>query len=263
MDHQHPHQRAANEHEHGENEHGEHDVELGGQRSHDQVADPTRSPLNPSDAVPAQTVLPVVRQPGGYPPGLLLVEDADQQIDHGGKAVAPVTEAGMPYRYKVRLAGRSAYTTTADEMLSLFVPDYPLPRPGEARTRQEVELDLVRSRGQHCLGVMVNHVALAILDGGLTSEEEQLLQRSAELDETGPITTSHCERWTDPRVPMLLMGDLYAAQYGRYEPPSGNVVFLFPGSAERYLSDLAALGLVALSQNPAWTSAPLVEVTGR
>lgn len=259
MDHQHP-------HEHTDGEHGEDGgIEVGGQRTHDHVAHPTRSstPLDPPDAVAAQTVLPVVSQPGGYPTGLLLLDDADQLIDHGGKAVPPVTDAGMPYRYKVRLAGRSAYATTADEMLALFVPDYPLPGPGDTRTKQEVALDLVRSRGQHCLGVMVNQVALAILGGGLTSEEEQLLQRSAELDETGPITKTHCERWTHPSVAMVLMGDLYAAQYGRYEPPSGNVVFLFPGNAERYLADLAGLGLLALSQNPAWTLAPLVEVVGR
>lgn len=263
MDHQHPHQHP---HEHTDDESGDGGgPEDNGQREHDHVAhrENSSTPLDASDAVPAQTLLPVVRQPDGYPTGLLLLDDADQLIDHGGKAVPPVTDAGMPYRYKVRLAGRSAYATTADEMLALFVPDYPLPTPDDTRTKQEVALDLVRSRGQHCLGVMVNHVALAILSGGLTSEEEQLLQRSAELDETGPITTKHCERWTHPDVAMALMGDLYAAQYGRYEPPTGNVVFLFPGGAERYLTDLAALGLLALSQNPAWTSAPLVEVAGR
>ena len=268
MDHQHPHQHP---HEHTHDEHGEgvgfedDGTELGGRRTHDRVAHSTGSstPPDAADTAAAQTLLPVVRQPGGYPKGLLLLDDADQLTDHGGKAVSPVTDAGMPYRYKVRLAGRSAYATTADEVLALFVSDYPLPTPGEVRTKQEVALDLVRSRGQHCLGVMVNQVALAILGGGLTSEEEQVLQRSAELDETGPITTTHCERWTHPSVAMVLMGDLYAAQYGRYEPPTGNVVFLFPGNAERYLTDLAELGLLALSQNPAWSSAPLVEVAGR
>ena len=258
MYHQHPHQNTDAARGDGGG------LEDDGQREHDHVArENSSTPLDPSDAVPAQTLLPVVRQPDGYPTGLLLLDDADQLIDHGGKAVPPVTDAGMPYRFKVRLAGRSAYASTADEMLALFVPDYPLPTQGDTRTKQEVALDLVRSRGQHCLGVMVNHVALAILSGRLTSEEEQLLQRSAELDETGPITTKHCERWTHPEVAMVLMGDLYAAQYGCYEPPTGNVLFLFPGSAERYLTDLAALGLLALSQNPAWTSAPLVEVAGR
>ena len=263
MDHQHPHQHT---HEHTDDERGDGGgLEDDGQREHDHVAhrENSSTPLDPSDAVPAQTLLPVVRQPDGYPTGMLVLDDADQLIDHGGKAVPPVTDAGMPYRYKVRLAGRSAYATTADEMLALFVPDYPLPTPGDTRTKQEIALDLVRSRGQHCLGVMVNHVALAILGGELTSEEEQLLQRSAELDETGPITAAHCQRWTHPDVAMLLMGDLYARVYDRYTPPAGNVVFLFPGTAERYLAGLAELGLLALSENPAWTAAPLVEVSAR
>ena len=210
----------------------------------------------------AATMLPVVRQAGGRPPGLLLVDDDDQQTDHSGKAVPPVTTAGLPYRYKVRLTGSNAYAMTADELLSLFVPDYP-PASPTAAGRHDAELERVRSRGRHCLGVMVDHVATAMLAGTLTPAEEQLLQRSAELDETGPITAAHCQRWTHPDVAMLLMGDLYAREYDRYTPPAGNVVFLFPGTAERYLAGLAELGLLALSENPAWTAAPLVEVSAR
>ena len=210
----------------------------------------------------AATMLPVVRQAGGRPPGLLLVDDDDQQTDHSGKAVPPVTTAGLPYRYKVRLTGSNAYAMTADELLSLFVPDYP-PASPTAAGRHDAELERVRSRGRHCLGVMVDHVATAMLAGTLTPADEQLLQRSAELDETGPITAAHCQRWTHPDVAMLLMGDLYAREYDRYTPPAGNVVFLFPGTAERYLAGLAGLGLLALSENPAWTAAPLVEVSAR
>lgn len=245
MDHQHQPHNAIDEHPGDEHEHGP------GERQPD---------ISTTDA--AATTLPVVRQAGGRPPGLLLVDDDDQQTDHSGKAVPPVSTAGLPYRYKVRLTGSNAYAMTADELLSLFVPDYPPVSP-TAAGRHDIELERVRSRGRHCLGVMVDHVATAMLAGTLTPAEERLLQRSAELDETGPITAAHCERWTHPEVAMVLMGDLYAREYDRYTPPAGNVVFLFPGTAERYLAGLAELGLIALSENPAWSSAPLVEVSSQ
>ena len=266
MDH-HPHDhRRHDQHQHEPVDHESLDSEIvdsdhSGHPGHEAA---TQSAGRDTDgSVP--TALPVVRQPVGYPEGLLIVVDDDQQTDHGGKSVPPVTTSGLPYRYKVRLNGSNAYAMTADDLLSLFVPDYPPATPAAAATpsRHDLELERVRSRGRHCLGVMVDHVAKAMLSGSLTPLEEQLLQRSAELDETGPITTAHCERWTHPEVPMLLMGDLYAREYDRYTPPSGNVVFLFPGTAERYLAGLAELGLLTLSENPAWASAPLVEVASR
>ena len=77
-----------------------------------------------------------------------------------------------------------------------------------------------------------------------------------------PITADECPRWDHPEVPMLLMGDLYFPAYGKFEPPVGNVKLLWPGRAEKYLHGLAELGLIALSENPAVSASPLVEVRG-
>ena len=59
---------------------------------------------------------------------------------------------------------------------------------------------------------------------------------------------------------MVLIGDLYAPEYGRFEPPLGNVRLIWPGRAERYLNDLVGLGLIVVSENPAVTARPMVEV---
>ncbi len=204
------------------------------------------------------TVLPLA-PPSGQESTLRLVSDNDQEFDHSHRPVPPVTPGGMPYRYKVRLVGRNVYASTPDEVLSLFIEGYrPQPAPG-----RDVELDQVKLRGEHCIGVIVTHVAQAMLAGQLTAEQQPVLQRSAEYG-TGrdPITASECPRWDHPEVPMVLMGDLYAPEYGRFEPPLGNVRLIWPGRAERYLHDLADLGLIALSENPAVAARPVVEVRG-
>ena len=209
------------------------------------------------------TVLPAVGTVPNPRSTLIRISDADQHTDHSGKPVPPVTAAGLPYRYKVRFAGWNAYACTADEVLALFIPDY---RPDPPRTgpqARDVELEQVQRRGRHCVGVIVNHVAQAMLEHRLSEQEEQLLQRCAELgNNRNPVTVAECPQWLNEDVPMLLMGDLYAAEYGRFTPPAGNVVFLNPGYADQYLVDLASLGLLALTENPAYTGRPLVEVHG-
>ena len=204
------------------------------------------------------TVLPLA-SPGAWDSTLRVVQDRDQQVDHGHRPVPPVAPGGVPYRYKVRLVGHNIYASTADEVLSLFIDGY-RPRPPLGR---DVELEQVKLRGEHCIGVIVTHVARAMLSGRLSAEEEVVLQRSAEYG-TGrdPITAAECPRWDHPDVPMVLMGDLYAPEYGRFEPPLGNVRLIWPGRAESYLHGLAELGLIVLSENPAVTAAPLVELRG-
>ena len=208
------------------------------------------------------TVLPLVGPLTDPRSTVTQVVDPDQRTDHSGKPVPPVTAAGMPYRYKVRFQGWNAYACTADEVLALFIPGH---RPDPPRTgahARQVELEQVQRRGRHCIGVIVNHVAHAMLEHQLSEQEEQLLQRSAELGNMrDPITIAECPQWSHPDVPMLLMGDLYAAEYGRFTPPTGNVAFLNPGYADQYLTDLARLGLLALSENPAYTARPLVEIS--
>lgn len=190
---------------------------------------------------------------------LKVVADRDQQLDHSHRPVPPVAPGGFPYRYKVRLTGASVYASTADEVLALFIDGYD-PRPGRGR---DAELAHITLRGEHCIGVIVNHVAQAMIAGVLSPEEEQLLQRSAAYGAgQDPITADECANWGNVQVPMLLMGDLYAAEYGQFTPPAGNVQMLWPGRAERYLEGLAGLGLIAVSENPGVTAAPFVEVRG-
>lgn len=210
-----------------------------------------------TDAAPV-TVLPLA-VPGDRVTNLRVIADADQEVDHSHHPIPPVSPGGFPYRYKVRLQGANAYAFTADEVLALFIDGYQS-QPGRGR---DAQLEQVKLRGRHCTGVIVNHVAQAMLAGILDPANEAVLQRSAEYN-TGrdPITAEECPRWDHPTVPMLLMGDLYAPEYGRFEPPVGNVTLLWPGRAETYLHDLAELGLIALSENPAVTASPLVEVRG-
>lgn len=204
------------------------------------------------------TVLPLA-VPTDRETNLRVIADADQQVDHSHQPVPPVAQGGWPYRYKVRLTAANAYATSADEVLALFIPGYrSKPDRGKA-----AELEQVKLRGEHCLGVIVNHVAQAMLAGQLDPDEEAILQRSAEYG-TGrdPITAAECPRWDHPEVSMVLMGDLYAPEFGRFDPPVGNVRLLWPGRAERYLHDLADLGLIALAENPSVTASPLVEIRG-
>lgn len=212
-----------------------------------------------TSAPQAVTVLPLARSTGIRLCTLIVVSDDDQQVDHNHRPIPPITAGGIPYRFQVRLDGANAYASTADEVLALFIDDY-LPQPPADR---DTELAQIRRRGEHCLGVIVSHVAHAMLGGRLTAEETAVLQRSAEFGPgQDPITKHECPRWSHPEVALVLMGDLYAPEYGRFEPPAGNVVLVWPGRAERYLTGLAGLGLIALAENPAVTSAPLGEVQG-
>lgn len=209
-------------------------------------------------AAAAVTLLPLA-VPTDRATNLRIIADADQQVDHSHQPVPPVSPGGFPYRYKVRLQAANAYAFTADEVLALFIDGYQS-QPGRSREAQLAQIEL---RGGHCIGVIVNHVAQAMFAGELSPDEETVLQRSAEYH-TGrdPITVEECPRWDHPRVPMLLMGDLYSPAYGKFDPPLGNVKLIWPGRAERYLQGLAELGLIALSENPAVTASPLVEVRG-
>lgn len=232
------------------------------ERAHQHPAELEHAPELEDPAGPV-TVLPPVGPVTDPRSTLIRVADVHQRTDHSGKPVPPVTAAGLPYRYKVRFQGWNAYACTADELLALFIPDYRPDPPHTGPQARDVELEQAQRRGRHCIGVIVNHVAHAMLEHQLTEQDEQLLQRSAELgNNRDPVTIAECPQWSHPDVPMLLMGDLYAAEYGRFTPPTGNVAFLNPGYADQYLADLARLGLVALTENPAYTAQPLVEISG-
>ena len=169
------------------------------------------------DQVDPVTVLPLAR-PSGQESTLLTVPDSDQQTDHSHRPVPPVAAGGIPYRYKVRLARRNVYASTADEVLSLFIEDYrPRPEP-----TADIELEQVKLRGEHCIGVIVNHVAQAMIAGELSSGDEAVLQRSAEYS-TGrdPITAGELPRWDHPKRPHAVDGGPLRTRMGPVRSAAG------------------------------------------
>ena len=70
-----------------------------------------------------------------------VVWDDEQPVDHTGDVVAPLTPAGMPYRYRLRLRYRSLYAVDADQVLAAVIDDYPTP-PTDTE-----QLDRSRSAG--------------------------------------------------------------------------------------------------------------------
>lgn len=58
-----------------------------------------------TDAAPV-TVLPLA-VPGDRVTNLRVIADADQEVDHSHHPIPPVSPGGFPYRYKVRLRGRT------------------------------------------------------------------------------------------------------------------------------------------------------------
>lgn len=190
------------------------------------------------------------------------VLDEDQATDHSGQPIAPLTGAGMPYRYKLRGRGLSSYASTADEVLALVIEDYPQPpdaTDAEAMSRHDEETHDVRVL--HAFGVITTLVTDAIMSGKLTASEEAVLQRSAERGpDRPPITADDCPSWDHPSVPMVLLTVLYDRSLGQRTPPAGNIVFIDPGDPDTYLSDLQRLGLIQLSRNPAYRPGRLTDI---
>lgn len=140
------------------------------------------APDQPTDqTAPPVTELSTVRPALDPRSTLRIVADLDQATDHAGRPIPPITDCGLPYRYKVRLNGRNAYASTADEVLSLFISGYdpcPTTRDGDPRT---LELAQLERRGRHCIGVIVQHTADAMLSANLDREHLDVLQQSAQL----------------------------------------------------------------------------------
>lgn len=190
------------------------------------------------------------------------VLDDDQATDHTGQPIAPLTPAGMPYRYKLRGRGLSSYASTADEVLALVIEEYPQPSDTTdlgALSRHDEEAHDVRVL--HAFGVITTLVADAIISGKLSADEEAVLQRSAERGpDRPPITADDCPSWDHPTVPMVLLTVLYDRTLGRRTPPAGNIELIDPGDPDTYLSDLQRLGLIQLSRNPAHRPGRLTEI---
>ncbi|MDN5802996.1 MAG: hypothetical protein L0H26_00155 [Microlunatus sp.] len=186
-----------------------------------------------------------------------VVWDDEQPVDHAGAPVAPLTPAGMPYRWRLRLPGRSLYAVDADQVLAaVVVVDYPSP-PAEDEPDsawEDFEQAGLDARVLHAFGVIVDHVAQAMINGVLDPDAERVLQRSASRGpDNPPITLYDCPEWSH-EIPMILIKDLYNPDVTTRQPPRGNVVYIDPGVAETYLLDLARLDVVDLEQNPAYRS---------
>jgi hypothetical protein len=191
-----------------------------------------------------------------------VVWDDEQPVDHAGSPVAPLTPAGLPYRWRLRLAGRSVYAVDADQVLAAVIDDYPT-RPSDGDTAaawarfEETSHD---ARVRHAFGVIVDRVAEAMVNDRLDVDSERVLQRSAERGpDRPPITRDDCPEWAH-EVPMILIKDLYNPAVTTRRPPRGNIVFIDPGLADAYLLDLAGLGVIDLEQNPVYRSGGSTEI---
>src|SRR6476469_7771664 len=96
-----------------------------------------------------------------------VVWDDEQPVDHAGAPVAPLTAAGMPYRWRLRLPDRSLYAVTADQVLAAVIDDYPQPPADDAPEAEWHSFDEAAHdvRVLHAFGVIVNADFRA---GGLT-----------------------------------------------------------------------------------------------
>lgn len=180
-----------------------------------------------------------------------LVYDNEQPVDHGGDPVAPLTPAGLPFRYRLREGDHAFYASTADDLLAVIIGNYPDPPADEADDAAVDTYDeaALSARTLHAFGVITNHVAAAIISGNLTADQERMLRRSAERGpDSPPITAGDCPTW-DADVPMILIAGLYHESLHRVAP-GGNVIFIDPGTPENYLWDLARLGEAQVYENP-------------
>ena len=65
---------------------------------------------------------PPTPQPSTPQPSIAVWDD-EQPTDHAGEPVAPLTPAGLPYRWRLRLRGRSLYAVDADQVLAAVIDD--------------------------------------------------------------------------------------------------------------------------------------------
>lgn len=196
------------------------------------------------------------------PQPITVVWDDQHPVDHAGAPVAPLTPAGMRYRWRLRLPGRSLYAVDADQVLAAVIDDYPVRPAADAPDAEWESFDQAShdARVLHAFGVIVDHVAQAVMAGLLDADTERVLQRSASRGPGNPpITFDDCPEWSE-EVPMILIKDLYNPDVTSRQPPRGNVIYIDPGVPGRYLLDLALLGLVDLEQNPAYRPGASAEI---
>lgn len=190
------------------------------------------------------------------------VLDTDQVNDHAGQPVVPLTPDGMPYKYKLRRGPSNVYTSTADEILSVVIDDYPqLPPSPDAIDLDLYDRESHDTRVLHSAGVITTLVADAIMSGQLSADEEAVMQRSASFGpDFPPITTAQCQRWDNSDVAMVLLCIRYDRSLGERVPPAGNVVFIDPGVPETYIWDLHRLGVIELTRNPVFRPGGLTDI---
>lgn len=193
-----------------------------------------------------------------------VIHDQEQASDHAGKPVPPMSPDGAPLRWKVRLEDSSIFATTADEVLSCFISDYDPTSPDTAAEEVDLEQRRRRQRVEHLHGIIINHVASAIMRNSIDPAAANVMQRAASWTlRQGPLQEGECPTW-DHLVPLLLFADAYDLHaVPPRTPPAGNVQLVRSYTATEYLVDLAATGMLHLEQNPAWLVPPMAIITER
>ena len=99
-------------------------------------------------------------------PMVTVVPDDQQQVDHNGQPIAPLTPAGLPFRYRLRRPGSAVYGATADDLLAVVIDGYPAEpdsgrRPGRGRGLGSADprpAGPARFRGHHHPGRRRHHL---------------------------------------------------------------------------------------------------------
>ncbi|GAB3623679.1 hypothetical protein GCM10027418_17630 [Mariniluteicoccus endophyticus] len=191
---------------------------------------------------------------------LRFIPDTEQRNDHSGVPITPMTEAGMPYRYKVRHTDTALpgnwYASTVHEVLALLIDGYPPLAPANA----EQELATVDARADFARGVVVQYVVNAMMNRVLGDDEaaEKWLQRSASFGQDQPVLSNReLAAWNHPAVPLLLIAELYDDTTA---PPAGEKHWLHISDETQFLHDLARIGVLQLEENPYYTATAPMEV---
>lgn len=179
-------------------------------------------------------------------PGILRLAPDQLPRNQHGDPIAPLTLAGLPYRYRWvdhDHGGELFYAETADNLLGHWIPGYQhADHTGRALLRAQHAVQ-VRD------GLAAQLVTTAKTNGiPLTREQEAVLLD--DLDKMPDIT-----RW-DSEVPLVLLEGMYRPYTHRLPPLSGidgdvqnptNIIWLRNAHPDSYIQSLATAGMIDLA----------------